>query len=38
MALYPELPEAAFIQVGGFIGVGVRHCARLGSAAPSCSG
>jgi cobalt-precorrin-5B (C1)-methyltransferase len=28
MALYPELPEAAFIQVGDFIGVGVRHCAR----------
>ncbi|MGQ0594036.1 MAG: cobalt-precorrin-5B (C(1))-methyltransferase [Gammaproteobacteria bacterium] len=30
MALYPELPEAAFIQVGDFIGVGVRHCARRG--------
>ena len=28
MALYPELPEVAFIQVGHFIGVGVRHCAR----------
>jgi cobalt-precorrin-5B (C1)-methyltransferase len=28
MRLYPHLPEAAFIQVGDFVGVGVRHCAR----------
>jgi cobalt-precorrin-5B (C1)-methyltransferase len=28
MDLYPELPEDAFIQVGDFVGVGVRHCAR----------
>ena len=28
MRLYPELPEEAFIQVGDFVGVGVRHCAR----------
>ena len=27
MALYPDLPEAAFIQVGDFIGVGVRRIA-----------
>ena len=30
MALYPQLPEQAFIQVGDFIGVGVRQCARRG--------
>lgn len=30
MALYPHLPEQAFIQVGDFIGVGVRQCARRG--------
>jgi cobalt-precorrin-5B (C1)-methyltransferase len=30
MALYPHLPEQAFIQVGDFIGVGVRQCARSG--------
>ncbi len=28
MALHPHLPEQAFIQVGDFIGVGVRQCAR----------
>ncbi|CAN90396.1 cobalamin biosynthesis protein CbiD, probable [Sorangium cellulosum So ce56] len=28
MKLYPELPEEAFIQVGDFIGTGVRHAAR----------
>jgi cobalt-precorrin-5B (C1)-methyltransferase len=28
MRLYPELPEEAFIQVGDFVGVGVKHCAR----------
>jgi len=28
MVLYPGLPEQAFIQVGDFIGIGVRHCAR----------
>ncbi|TAJ23291.1 MAG: cobalt-precorrin-5B (C(1))-methyltransferase [Nitrospirae bacterium] len=32
MALYPHLPEQAFIQVGDFIGVGVRQCARRGIA------
>jgi cobalt-precorrin-5B (C1)-methyltransferase len=32
MALYPHLPEQAFIQVGDFIGVGVRQCARRGVA------
>jgi cobalt-precorrin-5B (C1)-methyltransferase len=30
MTLYPELPEEAFIQVGDFIGTGVKHCARRG--------
>ena len=28
MKLMPTLPEAAFIQVGDFIGVGLKHCAR----------
>jgi cobalt-precorrin-5B (C1)-methyltransferase len=28
MRLYPELLEEAFIQVGDFVGVGVKHCAR----------
>jgi cobalt-precorrin-5B (C1)-methyltransferase len=28
MKLMPELPEEAFVQVGDFIGVGVRHSAR----------
>lgn len=28
MKLYPGLPEEAFIQVGDFIGTGVRHAAR----------
>jgi cobalt-precorrin-5B (C1)-methyltransferase len=28
MALYPDFPEGAFIQVGDFVGVGVRHAAR----------
>ncbi len=32
MRLYPELPEEAFVQVGDFVGVGVRHCARRGAA------
>ncbi len=30
MALYPHLPEQAFIQVGDFIGVGIKHCAKRG--------
>jgi cobalt-precorrin-5B (C1)-methyltransferase len=30
MQLYPELPEEAFIQVGDFIGTGIKHCARRG--------
>jgi cobalt-precorrin-5B (C1)-methyltransferase len=28
MRLYPRLPEEAFIQVGDFVGIGVRHAAR----------
>ena len=28
MRLFPELPEEAFVQVGDFVGVGVRHAAR----------
>ena len=28
MRLYPELPEDAFVQVGDFVGVGVKHCSR----------
>jgi len=32
MALYPHLPEQAFIQVGDFIGIGVKQCARRGIA------
>ncbi|HEY1587532.1 MAG TPA: cobalt-precorrin-5B (C(1))-methyltransferase, partial [Polyangia bacterium] len=32
MKLYPDLVEEAFIQVGDFIGVGVKHCARRGIA------
>lgn len=31
MRLYPELPEEAFVQVGDFVGVGVKHCARRGA-------
>lgn len=31
MRLHPELPEEAFIQVGDFIGTGVKHCARRGA-------
>ena len=29
-ALYPQLSEQAFIQVGDFIGVGVKQCAKRG--------
>lgn len=32
MALFPQVPEQAFIQVGDFIGVGVKHCAKRGIA------
>lgn len=32
MALHPHLPEQAFIQVGDFVGVGVKQCARQGMA------
>lgn len=32
MALHPELPEHAFVQVGDFVGVGLRQCARRGVA------
>jgi cobalt-precorrin-5B (C1)-methyltransferase len=28
MQLYPELPEDAFVQVGDFVGVGIKHSAR----------
>jgi cobalt-precorrin-5B (C1)-methyltransferase len=28
MRLFPDLPEDAFVQVGDFVGVGVKHCAR----------
>jgi cobalt-precorrin-5B (C1)-methyltransferase len=28
MALHPHLPEQAFVQVGDFIGVGIRQCAK----------
>jgi cobalt-precorrin-5B (C1)-methyltransferase len=28
MALFPELPEEAFIQMGDFVGAAVRHCAK----------
>lgn len=38
MALYPHLPEQAFIQVGDFIGVGVRQCARRGIACATVVG
>ncbi|WP_394825080.1 cobalt-precorrin-5B (C(1))-methyltransferase [Pendulispora albinea] len=31
MKLYPELAEEAFVQVGDFVGVGVKHCARRGA-------
>lgn len=30
MALHPQLPEQAFIQVGDFIGIGVKQCAKRG--------
>jgi cobalt-precorrin-5B (C1)-methyltransferase len=32
MQLRPELPAEAFVQVGDFIGVGIRQCARRGIA------
>ncbi len=32
MKLHPSLPEDAFIQVGDFIGTGLKHCARRGVA------
>ena len=39
MKLYPHLPEAAFIQVGDFIGDGLRHCCSPACAAgPSSVG
>jgi cobalt-precorrin-5B (C1)-methyltransferase len=28
MALLPHLPEQAFVQVGDFIGIAIRHCAK----------
>jgi cobalt-precorrin-5B (C1)-methyltransferase len=32
MALLPHLPEEAFVQVGDFVGVALRHAARRGAA------
>ena len=32
MKLYPQLPEEAFIQMGDFVGITLRHCARRGIA------
>lgn len=31
MRLFAALPEEAFIQVGDFVGVGLKHCARRGA-------
>ena len=31
MKLFPALPGDAFIQVGDFVGVGLKHCARRGA-------
>jgi cobalt-precorrin-5B (C1)-methyltransferase len=30
MKLHPELPEEAFIQMGDFVGIALKHCARRG--------
>jgi cobalt-precorrin-5B (C1)-methyltransferase len=30
MKLHPQLPEEAFIQMGDFVGITLRHCARRG--------
>jgi len=30
MKLHPELPDEAFIQMGDFVGITLRHCARRG--------
>ncbi len=30
MKLFPRLPEEAFIQMGDFVGITLRHCARRG--------
>jgi cobalt-precorrin-5B (C1)-methyltransferase len=32
MQLHPEVPEEAFIQMGDFVGITLRHCARRGIA------
>jgi cobalt-precorrin-5B (C1)-methyltransferase len=32
MKLHPDLPEEAFIQMGDFVGITLRHCARRGLA------
>ena len=37
MKLYPALPEEAFIQVGDFIGTGVKHARVAAPRAPSSS-
>jgi cobalt-precorrin-5B (C1)-methyltransferase len=28
MKLFPQMPDAAFIQMGDFVGIAVKHCAR----------
>jgi cobalt-precorrin-5B (C1)-methyltransferase len=38
MKLYPHLPEEAFIQVGDFIGDGLKHCSRRGIACATIVG
>lgn len=38
MALYPDLPELAFIQVGDHIGYALKQCERLGAEAVVVSG
>ncbi len=38
MKLYPDLPEDAFIQMGDFVGVALKHCARRGIATATIVG
>jgi cobalt-precorrin-5B (C1)-methyltransferase len=38
MKLHPDLPEEAFVQVGDFVGTGLRHCARRGARRASIVG
>lgn len=30
MAMYPELPEVAFVEMGDFVGFSMKHCKRIG--------